>query len=68
VSNAEQIKRDHERYVTGMVNGEHAVCLAIERRYGLDGYPPQWVSEWMNAEMQKPGSGGAVIDKLICGE
>jgi len=33
-----------QQYARAMASGSHEACLAIERKQGLDGYPPELVS------------------------
>lgn len=33
-----------EQYAAAMRAGNHDLCIAIERRQGLDGFPPELVS------------------------
>ena len=60
------VEHDLQTYFTAMgrPNGWET-CLSIERRYGLDGYPPEVVTTWMSAEIEKRGSGNAAIDRLL---
>lgn len=65
---AEQIKTDLDRYMQGMMmSGGHSLCLAIERRYGLDGYPPQIVTAALVAGADGKDMHDAV-DRLLSGE
>lgn len=60
------IQHDFERYWKAMAQPDGwNTCLQIERRYGLDGYPPEVVTTWMAAEIEKEGSGDAAIDRLL---
>lgn len=46
----EQIKADLDRYWRAMSrSGGWATCLAIEKRYELDGYPPEIVTAALTA-------------------
>ena len=60
------VEHDLEAYckAMGQPNGWET-CLRIERKYGLDGYPPPVVTEWMSAEAKEPGSGDAAIDRML---
>jgi hypothetical protein len=62
------VQDDLESYFSGMMNNDYMRCLSIEKRYGLDGYPPQVVTTWMSAEIREPGSGNATIDRLLGNE
>jgi hypothetical protein len=40
---------DRPAYMAAMLSGNHVQALAIERRHGLDGYPPDLVSVGLKA-------------------
>lgn len=62
----EQVKKDCDRYHEALGEwNSNTECLAIERRYDLDGYPPDVVTRWFVAEIAKPGSGYDALDKLF---
>ena len=65
----EQVKTDCDRYHEMLAAWDgNSECLAIEKRYELDGYPPEIVTRWFVAEMANPGSGYDAIDRLLCPE
>jgi hypothetical protein len=41
--------QDRADYARHMIAGRDDLCLQIEQRYGLDGYPPEIVSVGLNA-------------------
>ncbi len=43
-------KKDLDRYWDGMKSGDWETCLNIERKYGLDGYPPDVVTTALQAK------------------
>jgi hypothetical protein len=45
----EQARIDQAVYAAGMRRGDHRACLAVERRYDLDGWPPELVSVGLQA-------------------
>jgi len=62
----EAAERDLETYCKSMAqpNGWET-CLRIERRYGLDGYPPEVVTTYLAAEVAEEGTGEAAVDKML---
>lgn len=58
---------DLDRYLKGMVRGDCDGCLAIERKYGLDGYTPEAVTIWLRAEADAPGSGDKALTRFFDG-
>lgn len=59
------LEEDHKSYYKRMENGDSTGALAIEKRYGLDGYPPEIVSLWFVAEIEEAGSGFSAIDARL---
>ena len=59
-----KIERDIESYHKGLMKNDVALCLAIERRYGLDGYPPNMVSVALQA-MVNGENVGKVLDDIM---
>ena len=59
------VKDDYASYMMRMMDGDSSGALAIEKRYGLDGYPPEVVSLWLWSEVEKPGSGFDAIDEHL---
>ena len=43
---------DHRNYYNAMVNGHTRTCLKIEEKYGLDGYPPEFVTTVLCARIE----------------
>ena len=59
------METDQQDYNRAMIDGDHGRALAIECRYGLDGYPPMIVSVWFAAELRESGSGNAAVDAAL---
>ena len=59
-----KLERDIENYNRGLMKNNVALCLAIERRYGLDGYPPNRVCVALQA-MVNGENVGKVLDDIM---
>ena len=48
----EEAKADKTTYFKAMMANHTGTCLCIERKYGLEGYPPEVVTAGLNAACQ----------------
>lgn len=56
----QKVEADSQRYTKAMLDGNTAICIAIEEDYGLYGLPPQQVQEGL----QWIGNGGTADEFL----
>ena len=63
-----KIDIDIENYHGGLMKNNVTLCLAIERRYGLDGYPPNMVSVALQAMASGEDMNKALDDMMGFGD
>lgn len=56
---------DLKAYMQALMHGHHATGLGIERKYGLEGYPPEVVSHALN--MAQQGQDPEKAAAIYCG-
>tara|TARA_Y100000310_G_scaffold307319_1_gene349306 strand:+ start:790 stop:1122 length:333 start_codon:yes stop_codon:yes gene_type:complete len=55
---------DSEQYAKAMMNGNCDLAFAIEKRHGLDGYPPEVVTIGLAAIAKGEDPGRAIAERL----
>jgi hypothetical protein len=59
VSEEEQAKADLDRYLKAFTQNAISICVAVEKRWGLYGYPPSVVTQILAAVANGEDHGAA---------